>query len=131
MHYLDTWKDFKTLQVQTPAKGRRRNRVSATNGWCLDICDCRQNVILLRKSRKVEELSKYTIQLIFLKYCIQTQQSLLAVFIRKVQTSIKVDELPILIICLRISHLPPVCSKQKDDRVESFWWSRFHLWERH
>lgn len=24
-------------------------------------------------------------------------------------------------ICLRISHLPPVCSREKDDRVESFY----------
>lgn len=34
MHYLHMWKVLKTLQVQTPAKGRKRNRMSATNGWC-------------------------------------------------------------------------------------------------
>lgn len=131
MYYLHMWRDFKTLQVQTPAKWMKRIRMSATNGWCLDICDWRRTVT--EKAREGAEMSsvKYTILVIFLKSCVQAQQLVLAIFIRRAQTSINVDELPILIMCLRILHLPPVCSRQKDDRVESFWWSCFHLWQRH
>lgn len=50
MHYLYMWRDFKTLQVQTPAKERKRIRISATNGWCLDICDWESQVARLSSS---------------------------------------------------------------------------------